>query len=142
MDTVEKLPVLNVNEDLKWLSSERVQPTWLTEHFGLWHNDRTLFAAVPEENLRRICEYLFDEEEFLSPHGIRSLSKYYEKNPYSFCEGEASATLAYSPADSPVAMFGGKLVSVGASPPCNPSPKDCAATAWESGSARLPRHRG
>jgi len=107
VDTVEKLPVLNVNEDLKWLSSERVQPTWLTEHFGLWHNDRTLFAAVPEENLRRICEYLFDEEEFLSPHGIRSLSKYYEKNPYSFCEGEASATLAYSPADSPVAMFGG-----------------------------------
>ena len=79
----------------------------VTEHFGLWHNDRTLFAAVPEENLRRICEYLFDEEEFLSPHGIRSLSKYYEKNPYSFCEGEASATLAYSPADSPVAMFGG-----------------------------------
>jgi len=79
----------------------------LSGHFGLWNNDRTLFAAVPEENLRRICEYLFDEEEFLSPHGIRSLSKYYEQHPYSFCEGEASATLAYSPADSPVAMFGG-----------------------------------
>ena len=42
----------------------------------------------------------------LSPRDS-SLSKYYEKNPYSFCEGEASATLAYSPADSPVAMFGG-----------------------------------
>ena len=70
VDTVEKLPVLNVKEDLKWLSSERVQPTWLTEHFGLWHNDRTLFAAVPEENLRRICEYLFDEENSSLPTGF------------------------------------------------------------------------
>ena len=89
-------------EDLKWLSSERVQPTWLSEHFGLWHNDRTLFAAVPEENLRRICEYLFDEEEFLSPHGIRSLSKYYEKNPYSFCEGKPQQR---SPTAQPIAPW-------------------------------------
>ena len=57
--------------------------------------------------MRRICWYLFNEDEFLSPYGIRSLSKVYEKSPYTFREGDQEQTLAYSPADSPVAMFGG-----------------------------------
>lgn len=57
--------------------------------------------------MQRICWYLFNEDEFLSPFGIRSLSKVYEKSPYTFREGSQEQTLAYNPADSPVAMFGG-----------------------------------
>jgi hypothetical protein len=62
---------------------------------------------VPKERLERICWYLFNEDEFLSPYGIRSLSKVYDQQPYTFREGTEEQTLSYSPADSPVAMFGG-----------------------------------
>ena len=106
-ETVNRLPVLNVLESMAWFVHERTTPTWLEHHLGQWCNDRILYTLVPEDRLRRICQRLFDEAEFLSPYGIRSLSKVYEEHPYSFTEGVDSQTLAYSPADSPVAMFGG-----------------------------------
>jgi len=76
-------------------------------HIGEEINGRRLISLVPPDRLRRICTRLFDESEFLSPHGIRALSRYYLDHPYSFTEGASTETLSYSPADSPVAMFGG-----------------------------------
>jgi hypothetical protein len=107
VDTVKRLPVLDVGNSMKWLLHERARPQWLIDNFSQWRNDRLLFALVPEDRLRRICERLFDEQEFLSSYGIRALSKVYGDHPYTFTEGRDSQTLAYSPADSPVAMFGG-----------------------------------
>ena len=107
VDTVKRLPVLDVTRSLKWFLHERTNPSWMIENLGQWRNDRLLFALVPEHRLRRICERLFDESEFLSPYGIRALSKVYEDHPYSFTEGSETQMLAYSPADSPVGMFGG-----------------------------------
>ena len=106
-ETVGRLPVLDVLKSMAWFVHERTTPTWLEHNLGKWHNDRILYTLVPEDRLRRICERMFDEEEFLSSYGIRSLSKVYGDNPYSFTEGSDSQTLTYSPGDSPVAMFGG-----------------------------------
>ena len=107
IDTVQRLPMLDVTKTLAWFVHERTTPSWMLHNLAIWNNDRVLFTLVPKDRLQRICERLFDEDEFLSPHGIRSLSKVYEKQPYTYTEGSQSQTLAYSPADSPVAMFGG-----------------------------------
>ena len=107
IETVSRLPVLDAKQSLAWFIHERSDPEWVTHYLGHWHNDRILFTLVPEDRLRRICRRLFDEQEFLSPYGIRSLSKVYDEHPYTYTEGNQTQTLAYSPADSPVPMFGG-----------------------------------
>jgi hypothetical protein len=45
--------------------------------------DRILLSLVDEDKLRKICTRMLDEKEFLSDHGIRSLSRYHKDNPYS-----------------------------------------------------------
>ncbi|MEB3335386.1 MAG: glucosidase, partial [Cyanobacteriota bacterium] len=105
--TVTALPMLDVERSLDWFLHERSDPAWVSQYLCLWHDDRLLFTLVTEERLRRICLRLFDEDEFLSPHGIRSLSKVYEATPYTFTEASQTQSLRYSPGDSPVGMFGG-----------------------------------
>lgn len=67
IDTVARLPMLDVSRTLAWFTHERTTPSWMVQNLGIWHNDRVLFTLVPRERLQRICERLFDEEEFLSP---------------------------------------------------------------------------
>jgi len=107
VNTVKRIPALDVSQSMAWFFHERTSPTWVAANLGQWHNDRILFSLVPRDHLQRLCERLFDEEEFLSPYGIRSLSKVYESHPYTYTEGSQSQTLTYCPGDSPVAMFGG-----------------------------------
>lgn len=68
----------------------------------------TLLLAIPsEDRLRSVLTYLFDEEEFLSPFGIRSLSKVYQESPYSLRLGEETHEIRYCPGDSDTYLFGG-----------------------------------
>ena len=103
--TVLKFPLLR--KRYQWFEKHRPHLMAKLQHIKQDVDGRKLISLVPPEHLRRICERLFDESEFLSPHGIRALSKIYEEHPYTFTEGDKTETLAYSPAESPVAMFGG-----------------------------------
>ena len=104
-ETMQRFSLLR--KRFRWFAQNRPHLLDHLNHLKESVDGRTLVSLVPPDRLRRICERLFDESEFLSPHGIRSLSKVYEDHPYSFTEGDKTETLTYSPADSPVAMFGG-----------------------------------
>jgi hypothetical protein len=69
--------------------------------------DRLLLALVSKDRLKKILEKMLDEDEFLSPYGIRSLSKYHEKHPYSMNVEGQEFKVDYVPGDSNSAMFGG-----------------------------------
>jgi hypothetical protein len=66
-----------------------------------------LFALFGEDRLRRILARMLDEDEFLGPYGIRSLSRYHAEHPYSFWVGPAEYRVGYLPAESDSGMFGG-----------------------------------
>jgi hypothetical protein len=83
---------------------ESIHPTG-PEHFGV--ADRGIIALLKPERLRRVLAKMLDENEFLSPYGIRSLSKFHEKNPYVFHVGGKEYRVDYLPAESDSGMFGG-----------------------------------
>ncbi|HEX7905965.1 MAG TPA: glucosidase [Chitinophagaceae bacterium] len=66
-----------------------------------------LLSLVPKERLIDLLKRLLDEDEFLSEGGIRALSKYHEKNPYSVTVDGIIYTIKYDPGDSTSDMFGG-----------------------------------
>ena len=74
-------------------------------HFGV--AGRGIMAMVNPERLRRILSKMLDEKEFLGPHGIRSLSKFHEQNPYVFYVQGQEYRVDYLPGESDTGMFGG-----------------------------------
>ena len=65
-----------------------------------------LLSVLDPNDLRRTLKEFFDETAFLSPHGLRAVSKRYENNPYTL-EGVPGAWIDYEPAESTTTMFGG-----------------------------------
>ena len=82
----------------------KVAPT--TEGF-IGVANRRLLSPLSKEKLTRILGYLLDENEFLGPHGIRSLSKYHEHHPFVFHAAGQEYQVKYLPAESNNGMFGG-----------------------------------
>jgi hypothetical protein len=68
---------------------------------------RCLLALVSGDRLRRVLGYMLDESEFLSPHGVRALSRYHRDHPYVLRMGESEHRVAYEPAESTTGLFGG-----------------------------------
>jgi hypothetical protein len=68
---------------------------------------RRLFSVLDESKLRRVLAIMLDEREFLSPYGIRSLSRYHAEHPYVFRLGDQEYRVSYLPAGSDTGMFGG-----------------------------------
>ena len=74
-------------------------------HLGA--EERGIIALVNPERLRRILSKVLDANEFLSPYGIRSLSKFHEQHPYIFNAGGQEYRVSYIPGESNTGMFGG-----------------------------------
>ena len=71
------------------------------------HAGRRLAAVLSEGKLRRVLAMMLDEAEFLSPYGIRSLSRYHRDHPYVFRVANEDFQVSYLPAESDTGMFGG-----------------------------------
>ena len=69
--------------------------------------ERRLLAIVGQEQLRRILHYMLDEREFLSPYGIRALSRFHHEYPYSLDVNGAEYRVDYEPGESVAGLFGG-----------------------------------
>ncbi|MBL4845311.1 MAG: glucosidase [Planctomycetes bacterium] len=68
---------------------------------------RRLISILTKERLLRVLSRLLDEDEFLSPYGIRSLSKYHEEHPFELRVDGKSYSVGYTPGESESGMFGG-----------------------------------
>lgn len=71
-------------------------------------NDDSYLLAIPSrDQLRSLLSYMLDEDEFLSPYGIRSMSRYHEKHPYELDLDGKKYKVEYVPGESTSYMFGG-----------------------------------
>lgn len=80
--------------------------SWM-EAMGEVDHHSYLLAIPSKRRLKRVLAYLLDEEEFLSPYGIRSLSKVHAKHPVSFKHDGQEYKVSYDPAESTSGLFGG-----------------------------------
>lgn len=74
---------------------------------AMGYGDRGIMAVVHPDRLRRILGRMLNEEEFLSPYGIRALSRYHKDHPYVLHVHGQEYRVAYLPAESDTGMFGG-----------------------------------
>jgi hypothetical protein len=84
----------------------------IIEHLGgpeglTGRGGRRLLAVLNKEKLQKVLGYMLDEKEFLSPYGIRSLSRYHLEHPFVFDLQGHQYRVDYLPAESNTGMFGG-----------------------------------
>jgi len=68
---------------------------------------RRFLSLVNRRQLRKVLKYMLDEQEFLSPHGIRALSRFHQDHPYVLHMNGMEHRVDYEPADSTTGLFGG-----------------------------------
>ncbi len=107
-DRIDRLP--GFSKRMRWFLEHRkdlaAQISYLTATSIAGHRHR-LLAIPSRERLTRVLRYLLDENEFLSPYGIRSLSRIYKNEPYVFRANGQEYRVAYTPGESDSGLFGG-----------------------------------
>ena len=91
----------------KFLEARPELTAFIHDPTKLGHSGRRLASILNEAKLRRVLATMLDENEFLSPYGIRSISRYHAKHPYVFRVGDQEYGVSYLPAESDSGMFGG-----------------------------------
>jgi hypothetical protein len=105
-ETLERFPDL-VNRVGRYLERNRDLMGEIADPFRPGVRGRRLLAVVNERKLRRVLTRMLDEERFLSPHGIRSLSRWHLREPYVLRSDGQEYRVAYEPAESTTNLFGG-----------------------------------
>ncbi len=105
--TISRLP--GFRKRLEWFLHNRPE---LAEHVcrntsSEGKCERRLLAIPPPDRLKRVLQHVLDEAQFLSPWGIRSLSRSYADNPYRLQLDGADYCLRYEPGESQTSLFGG-----------------------------------
>jgi hypothetical protein len=70
-------------------------------------DERRLLSIVDQSQLRRVLQVMLDEREFLSPYGIRAVSRVHHERPYSLSFGGSEHSVSYEPGESSTGLFGG-----------------------------------
>jgi hypothetical protein len=105
-ELLEKLP--GFKRRMEWFIENRPD---LTENVACMRTrgmeERRLLAIANRDQLRRILQYMLDEQEFLSPYGIRALSRFHKDHPYVLRVNGSEHRVDYEPAESSTGLFGG-----------------------------------
>jgi hypothetical protein len=105
-DLRERLP--RFFEEAQWfLEQHPFTAATLTVPLDVGAGGSRILSLVNPDKLRRMLGYMLDENEFLGPYGIRSLSRYHADHPYVFTAGGQEYRVGYVPGDSDSGMFGG-----------------------------------
>ena len=103
---VDKLP--NFRHRLEWFIQHRPDLTSNVASMQTKGNrERRLLSVVPGHRLASVFKYLFDEREFWSPHGVRSMSQIHRDHPYIVDVNGQQYRVDYAPAESATEAFGG-----------------------------------
>jgi hypothetical protein len=103
---IDRLP--GFKRRLEWFVENRTE---LTKHVACMetkgNGERRLLSILTAKQLRRVLRFMLDDSEFLSPYGIRALSRYHKNVPYSLPVNGSDYTVSYEPGESSTAVFGG-----------------------------------
>jgi hypothetical protein len=105
-EVLAKLP--GFKRRLEWFIDNRPD---LTENLACMRTEgegeRRLLSIANQDQLRSILRYMLDESEFLSPYGIRAVSRFHRENPYKLNVNGAEHRVDYEPGESSTGLFGG-----------------------------------
>ena len=113
-DTIDRLPDFKCR--MEWFLKYRKDLPWAETLAGSHDRDQgphsaasshRLLAIPTKDRLARVVKYLLSESEFLSPFGIRSVSRHHQANPYVFHVGQDEHRVDYCPGESNTSLFGG-----------------------------------
>jgi hypothetical protein len=107
-DALARLPKLREHLDLfRKRHPELTTHVAPTDEGFIGYKGRRLLSILNRSKLQKVLSYLLDENEFLSPYGIRSLSRFHLDHPFCFWVGHEEFRVQYLPAESNNGMFGG-----------------------------------